>query len=232
MSWSNGADVVLAVWQFINLGARNWFGRARPILCCECSHPIRWWNRRIWLVEPERCAHPLCWNGHLFLKALVADERRRSQLIADEIACSPRRPFQHPDNGPAESDLHQVHALVNPLREKVERLKAPLRQGEERGEETPHQKHRHYGDLSPHLGQDERHFMDRSFLFRNFGLSRLVPRRAPRPPCRCMLCGTIAFSRTSAFCTKCGASLIRYSADKRRRTLLDRLVRPNLRKAR
>ena len=66
------------------LGTGDVLARVRTIPCDECLQPIRWWNRRIWLIHGERCAHLQCWKGHLFLKALVAGEIRRSQLMADE----------------------------------------------------------------------------------------------------------------------------------------------------
>jgi len=60
------------------LRTRNVFARFSTIPCDDCLKPIRWWNRRIWLVDGERCAHLQCWNGQLLLKALVADQIRRS----------------------------------------------------------------------------------------------------------------------------------------------------------
>jgi cytoskeletal protein CcmA (bactofilin family) len=80
-------------------GTRDVLARVRTIPCAECLQPIRWWNRRIWLVDGERCAHLQCWKSRLFFKALVADQIRSSQLMAGENSALSR-------NGSAESELH------------------------------------------------------------------------------------------------------------------------------
>jgi hypothetical protein len=49
------------------------------------------------------------------------------------------------------------------------------------------------------------HFLDRSPTTRNFGVYRSVPHGLPLPRPLCTQCGEVAFSRRSAFCTKCGA---------------------------
>lgn len=219
MSRRNGADVVLAAWRSLNAGTRDLLARARPIVCHECLHPIRWWNRRIWLADGDRYAHLRCWKGHLFLKALVANEVRRSQLMADEMRDSQpmgdevprpsRRRSQDGDNGSAINGLHQVDSSGTP-REAVERLEAQQQNAEGRAAKTRDDEHRLDGGLSLHeLGQDLWHFLDRSSLFWNFGLKRIIPHRPPRPQRRCMFCGAVAFSGSSAFCTKCGSSLSR-----------------------
>ena len=71
-------------------GTRDVLARIKTITCGECLQPIRWWNRRIRLVDGERCAHLQCWKGHLFFKALVADQIRCVQLMADENSASAR----------------------------------------------------------------------------------------------------------------------------------------------
>jgi hypothetical protein len=85
MRHRSNANVTVGALRSINLGALDVLPRVSSTLCTECHRPIRWWNRRIWLVDGESCAHAHCWEGKLFLKAFVADEVRRSRLMADEI---------------------------------------------------------------------------------------------------------------------------------------------------
>jgi len=199
---------ILAACRSIKLGTRDVLARVRTIPCDECLQPIRWWNRRIWLVDGERCAHLQCWKGQLFLKALVADEIRRSQLMADEIPRSPRRRSQPSDNGSVDNELQELHASARAPLGRVERLEAQLQQAQESAAKTCVDNNQRNGNLSlTELGQHLSHFLDRSSLFWNFGLDRLVPHHPPCPPRLCMLCGAVAFSGTSVFCTKCGASL-------------------------
>lgn len=85
--------------------------RVKATPCDDCLQPIRWWNRRIWVIHGERCAHLKCWKDQLFLKALVAGEIRRSQLMADENSASSQK-------GSAEHELQELHGFAR-ARERV-----------------------------------------------------------------------------------------------------------------
>jgi cytoskeletal protein CcmA (bactofilin family) len=78
------------------------FARIRTIGCDACLRPIRWWNRRVWLVGPARCVHLQCWKGQLFLKAFVADHIRSVQVSADENSALSR-------NRLPENELQESH---------------------------------------------------------------------------------------------------------------------------
>jgi hypothetical protein len=121
---SVGANSVLAIWRSFNPGARNLLARFKTTPCDECSRPVRWWNRRIWVVNGERCAHLQCWNGQLFLKAYV-------QLMAEEIRLTAGRRTQPGDNDAADTELRELRASARALRERAERLEAQLQQAEE-----------------------------------------------------------------------------------------------------
>ena len=119
-----GANAVLAAWRSLEEGARDVLARLRTTSCDECSQPIRWWNRRVWVVSHERCAHLKCWNGQLFLKAYV-------QRMAEEIRHSAQSRGQPSDNDPAATELGELLTFARALRERVERLEAQLQQAEE-----------------------------------------------------------------------------------------------------
>lgn len=105
-------------------GGRTVLARLRTTPCDECARPIRWWNRRVWAVNRERCTHLQCWNGQLFLKAYV-------QLMSEEIRHSARVLGQSSDNDSADAALHELRASARTLRQRVERLEAQLQQAEE-----------------------------------------------------------------------------------------------------
>jgi hypothetical protein len=109
------------------LGTRDALARVWTMPCDECLQPIRWWNRRIWLVDGERCAHLNCWKGYLFFKTLVADQIRGLQLMAGEIPRSPRYRSQPSDNGSAENEPQKLHASARAPDERVGWLEAQLR---------------------------------------------------------------------------------------------------------
>ena len=118
------ANFILTAWRSLDLGAGDVLGRIRTTSCDECSRPIHWWNRRVWVVNGERCAHLQCWNGQLFLKAYV-------QLMAEEIRHSAQRRAQPSDNDSADPELRELRASARALRERVERIEAQLQQAEE-----------------------------------------------------------------------------------------------------
>ncbi len=121
---SSGANVILDAWRFINLGTRDLFARVITFRCDECLRPIRWWNRRVWLGDHERCAHLQCFNGRLFLRALVADEIRRSQLIVADFSPPTATRSQPIANGSADNELRNPAVAVITLEEPVEQLDA------------------------------------------------------------------------------------------------------------
>jgi len=194
---SSGANVILDAWRFINLGTRDLFARVITVRCDECLRPIRWWNRRVWLGDHERCAHLQCFNGQLFLRALVADEIRRSQLIAADFSPPTATRPQPIANGSAANELRNPAVAVITLEEPVEQLDALQQRIEEISSKAPNDANQRR-DNPPlrELGQLLWHL-----------LGRLAPHRPPRPPRFCMLCGGVEFSETSPFCSKCGTSL-------------------------
>jgi hypothetical protein len=115
--------------------------RIRTIPCDECSQPIRWWNRRIWVVKGERCAHLQCWKGQQFLKEYV-------QLVAEEIRHSAPLHGQPSDNNSIDSELRELRAYARALRARVERLEAQLQQAEELAAKMRIGKIRNNGKLS------------------------------------------------------------------------------------
>lgn len=123
MGASRRANFVLNAWRFLE-GARDVLWRVRTTSCDECSQPIHWWNRRVWVVNGERCAHLQCWNGQLFLKAYV-------QRMAEEIRHSAKRRAQPSDNDCANPELRELRLSARALRERVERVEAQLQQAEE-----------------------------------------------------------------------------------------------------
>jgi len=119
-----GAIDILAAWRSLDLGVRGALARFKTNSCDECSRPIRWWNRRVWVVNRERCAHPQCWNAQLFLKAYV-------RLVSDEIRHSSQRRGQPNDNHLVDTELRELRASARALRERVERMETQLQQAEE-----------------------------------------------------------------------------------------------------
>jgi hypothetical protein len=120
---SSGPNVILSAWRSRNLGARDVLARVRATPCDECSQPIRWWNRRVWVVNGQRCAHLRCWRGQLLLKAHV-------QFMAGEIGRSAHVAQPSADIS-AYIELRALRASAQALRERVERLAAQLQQAEE-----------------------------------------------------------------------------------------------------
>jgi hypothetical protein len=110
--------------QYLVRGAREALARLKTNFCDECSQPIRWWNRRVWLEEGKRCAHRHCWSGQRFLKDYV-------QLMSAEIRHSTGRQDDSGASAPADSQLSELRAFARTLRERVERLEGQLRQAEE-----------------------------------------------------------------------------------------------------
>jgi hypothetical protein len=119
-----GAIDSLAAWRSLDLRVRGMLARFRASSCDECSRPIRWWNRRVWLVNDEHCAHLQCWNGRLALKAYV-------QLVCDEIKHSAQRRSPPCDNASVDAELRELRASARALRQRVERIEAHLHQAEQ-----------------------------------------------------------------------------------------------------
>jgi hypothetical protein len=117
------ANSSLAVWRSLGQRMRNMLAQFRTILCDECSQPIHWWNRRVWAIDGEGCAHPQCWNGRQFLKSYV-------QLTAEEMRISAASTLQPDNNEPGNSELQQLRTAARVLRERAERLEAQLREAE------------------------------------------------------------------------------------------------------
>jgi hypothetical protein len=118
-----GANSVMTAWRSFAVSAHNVMAQFRATPCDQCSEPIRWWNRRVWLAEGERCAHPQCWNGQLFLKSYV-------QFMAEEIRLSAEGDSKPCDGDLGDTELRQLRASARALRERAERLEAQLRQAE------------------------------------------------------------------------------------------------------
>jgi len=123
-SAGSGANAILAAWRSLDLSGRAVLARLRTTSCDECARPIRWWNRRVWAVKRERCAHLQCWNGQQFLRAYV-------QLMSEEIRHSAHAHSQPGNNDSADTELGELRAFARALRERVERLEAQLQQAEE-----------------------------------------------------------------------------------------------------
>jgi hypothetical protein len=184
----NGANV-LGAWRSINLRARHVLARVRTDRCYDCLRAIRWWNRRVWLVDGERWVHLQCWKGELFFKELVAGQIRCSQAVADENSeLSPNRS--------AENELQELPASAA-QREQAQRLIILLQRAEEPAPTTRvDESQRGRNSSVSQLGHGLWHF-----------LGRFAPHRSPRPPRQCTLCGAVEFSEKSVFCSKCGTSL-------------------------
>jgi hypothetical protein len=113
----NGPNAILAAWRVLDLAASETIARLRTTSCDECTRPIRWWNRRVWLVNRERCAHPQCWSGWLFIKGHIQELRHSAQ-----------RSGQPRDKNSADTELRELRVSAHALRERVERLEAQLEQ--------------------------------------------------------------------------------------------------------
>jgi hypothetical protein len=193
MRTSEGANIVLSACRSISLSTSDVLARLRTLRCDECMRTIPWWSRRVWL-DDERCSHLQCFQGQLFLKAFVADEIRRSQLIAREAPLDPRgsRPG---DSHSAENNLRNPGPSATAA-EPIELLEAVPEQTEE--VPKPHVvENQPGGNSCPRkLGLSVWHF-----------IGRFAPNRPPPPARLCMLCGGVEFGETSVFCSKCGTSL-------------------------
>jgi hypothetical protein len=173
----------------MSLGIRDVLARVRTVPCDECWRAIHWWNRRIWLVDSERCVHLQCREGQLFFKAFVADHIRSVQVIADENSALSK-------NSSPENELQKLHTCAA-QREQVERPVILLQPTDELAAKTGVDETQRNGNSSLHeLGEGLWHF-----------LGWLTLHRSPRPPRSCMLCGAVEFSEKSVFCSKCGTSL-------------------------
>ncbi len=184
----DGANGIPSSRRHIRLGTHDALARAKTVHCYECLRAIHWWNRRVWLVDSERCVHLHCWKDRLFLKALVADHISYVQVMADGNSALSRN--HSPENEPQELDACAAQ------REQVEQPAMLLQPADE---------------LAAKTGVDETHRNGNSFLREGLWhfLGRLAPHRSPRPqPQRlCMLCGAVEFSEKSVFCSKCGTPL-------------------------
>jgi hypothetical protein len=186
----DGANVNSSTWHRIRSGVQDALAHLKTVPCDECLRAIHWWNRRIWLVNRERCVHLHCWKGQLLLKALVADHIEYIQVMADENSALSR-------NHSPENEL-QERPTCAAQREQVEQPIILLKSADELvAKADDDETQRDSNSFLRKSGESPRHF-----------LSRLVPHRSPpRPPRLCMLCGAVEFSEKSMFCSKCGTSL-------------------------
>jgi hypothetical protein len=106
-----------SVWQSFNLGARNLLTPFKTTLCDECSRPVRFWSRRVWVVDGKRCAHLQCWSGQIFVKGYV-------HVMAEEIRNKRRSQSAHNDS--TEPELRELRVSAQALRERAERLEQEL----------------------------------------------------------------------------------------------------------
>jgi hypothetical protein len=177
----------------MSLGIRDVLAHVRTVPCEECLRTIRWWNRRVWLVDSERCVHLQCWKGQLLFIAFVADHIRSVQIMADENSALSR-------NRSPENELHKLRTCAA-QQEQVERPVILLQPADE---------------LATKPGVDETQRNDNPSLRElraglwHF-LARLTPHRSPHPSGLCMLCGAVEFSKKSVLCSKCGTPLRPYS---------------------
>jgi hypothetical protein len=130
-SFSGVANTISAMWRHIKLRSHFMLARFRSARCYECMRAVRWWHRRIWLEDGDRrCTHMDCSRGQIFLKAFVADQIRRSKLMADEIrrlqlaraeALSPGGPSQSSDEG-SKKETQNIQTSVILLSEPIDSL--------------------------------------------------------------------------------------------------------------
>jgi hypothetical protein len=94
-------------------GTRDMHAASR-VGCEECSRPIHWWNRRLWL-DDEHCAHLRCYQSRLFMKALLAEQSGSSQRFDNKpqpyYCDSPERS----DNGFANDVPPSVPSATTPI---------------------------------------------------------------------------------------------------------------------
>src|SRR5215470_11686737 len=109
---SRGANTNLTAGRSFSQRAHDLLVWFNTIYCDECSQPIRWWNRRVWLVEEGGCAHLQCWHGQLFSKAYV-------QLVAEEIQLFAPEAAQPKANGLARRELRQLRESARALLERM-----------------------------------------------------------------------------------------------------------------
>jgi hypothetical protein len=112
---------MLAGWRSVKLHMRDAFAALWTSSCEECSKPIRWWSRRVWVIESERCAHFKCWNERLFLHSYV-------QLVSEE-ARQCHRPHS-PDPISTDTELRELRAFARTVGERVQRLEEQLHQAQ------------------------------------------------------------------------------------------------------
>ena len=161
---------------------RSMVERFNTICCYDCSRPIRWWNRRIWLVENQSYTHLRCWEDQLFFKTLVAGH---IQFVLGKANDNPA----DSTNLPAGNDKQPHASATQPKPEKPQVIL--LQPSEE-------------VVSASRLGRKRRN-RDSLATSRWYSLARLA--RRPRPHPRLCNCGAIEFSEKSSFCTQCGSSL-------------------------
>jgi hypothetical protein len=187
MGSNSGANVILGAWRSIYSNAGYALARFRGIRCNECLRLMHCWNRRVWSADGDCCAHLQCWEGQLFLKALVTNQIRYAQIKANEnSALSGNHSVE--DKAPeldASATLEEQHRII--LRDPVEEL--PVQTGVDESQRN--------GNLTlRQLRQRRWHLTARS-----------AARPLPPPPRHCAVCGAVEFSEKSTFCSKCGSSL-------------------------
>ena len=163
--------------------------RVRTVPCGECLRAIRWWNRRVWLVDSERYVHLQCWEGQLFFKALMADQIRSMQIMADKNSALSRN--QSPEN-----ELQKLHTCAA-QQEQVERPAILLSPADELATKPG------VDDTQRHGNSSLRESREGLWHF----LGRFTAHRPPRPSGLCMLCGAVEFNEKSVLCSKCGTPL-------------------------
>src|SRR5262249_52907799 len=94
MHLSNDASVIFGISRSIGMSTRHLLARVKAERCYDCWRAIRWWNRRVQLVDSDCHVHLQCWKDQLFFKQLVADNIRsvhensalsRSRSSEDEL---------------------------------------------------------------------------------------------------------------------------------------------------
>jgi len=165
-------NVILCAWRSIRLGVRDVHARVSRVRCDECLRVIRWWNRRVRLVDRERFVHLQCWRDQLFLRAFVAERIRSSQIAPGGIR-PPRQDRSQPnDHGSADDELLNIDEFAAVLRDSVEQLQAQHHPAEELVVTTRLGNNQRHGSSSlSELGQ-------RLWYF----LTQLDPPDRPGPP--------------------------------------------------
>jgi hypothetical protein len=112
-------DTIRRAGHSISSDARKMLIGARTARCNECCRLIRWWNRRI--RDGEYVTHLQCWEGRLFLTALVAEQVRNAQVEGRPISAS--SPDSSAESGrqveaaPARLPLDGTVILLQPVQE-------------------------------------------------------------------------------------------------------------------